>query len=218
MIKKFIRALVLKVGKILIPDLYLLEEFKKELHQQVLNSVLEEPLKIYSPCRIVDSKVGKYSYISEGAKISYTDIGRFCSIGPGLLCGWGIHPSDGISTSPMFYSTQKQNGFSLSPIDKIKERKKISIGNDVFVGANVTILDGITIGNGAIIGAGCIVSKDVPSYSIVVGVPMRILSFRFTHEMINEMLKIQWWNWPEQDLSNIEKSFFQVEEFIEKYK
>lgn len=218
MIKKVIRVFILKLAKILIPDLYLLEEFKKELHQQVINSVLEEPVKIYSPCRIVDSYVGKYTYVSEGAKISYTDIGRFCSIGPGLLCGWGIHPSNGISTSPMFYSTHKQNGFSLSLLDKVKERKKIIIGNDVFIGANVTILDGVIVGHGAIIGAGCIVSKNVPPYSIVVGVPMRVLSYRFTEEIIEDMIKIKWWNWPEKDLTNIEALFFQVEEFIDKYK
>ena len=78
------------------------------------------------------------------------------------MCGWGIHPTQGISTSPMFYSSKKQNGITLSLIDKVEETKTIKIGNDVFIGANVTILDGISIGNGAIIGAGAVVSKDIP--------------------------------------------------------
>lgn len=61
-----------------------------------------------------------------------TEIGKFCSIGPNFFCGWGVHPMDGISTSPMFYSTLKQNGMTLSLVDKVEERKNIRIGNDVF--------------------------------------------------------------------------------------
>lgn len=215
--KKIIRTLSLKLAKLFIPDLYLLEEIKKERQPQVVNSVLEEPVKLYAPCSITDSKVGKYSYISEGAKISLTDIGRFCSIGPGLLCGWGIHPLNGISTSPMFYSTRKQNGFSLGETDKIEERKKISIGNDVFIGANVTILDGVTIGDGAVIGAGCVVSKDVPAYAVAAGVPMQILRYRFEEEQVKALLQMQWWNWPEDQLNKIEQSFFDIRSFVEKH-
>ena len=63
----------------------------------------------------------------------------------------------------MFYSTLQQNGRTLSSTDKIEERKKIIIGNDVFIGANVTILDGVEIGDGAIIGAGAVVSKNIPA-------------------------------------------------------
>ena len=120
-LKKILRTLFLKFGKLLIPELYILEEIKKERETQVVSSTLEEPVKLYAPCKITNCKIGRYSYVSEGAKISFTDIGRFCSIGPGLLCGWGIHPLNGVSTSPMFYSSLNQNGFSLSEIDKILE-------------------------------------------------------------------------------------------------
>src|SRR5690606_30914049 len=119
--------------------------------------------KINYPHRISHSKIGDYSYVAVNSRISQTQIGKFCSIGPNFFCGWGIHPIDGLSTSPMFYSTLKQNGLTLSDTDKIKERKPIVIGNDVFIGANVIILDGIEIGDGAIIGAGAIVSKNIPS-------------------------------------------------------
>jgi acetyltransferase-like isoleucine patch superfamily enzyme len=204
----------LKLAKLLIPDLYLLEEIKMERQPQVVDSVLEDPVTLYPPCKITSSTIGKYSYVSEGAKISFSDIGRFCSIGPGLLCGWGIHPLNGISTSPMFYSTRKQNGFSLSMADKIEERRKITIGNDVFIGANVTILDGVKIGDGAVVGAGCVVSKDIPPYAIVAGVPMQILRYRFEKEQVEELAEIQWWNWPDEQLKKIEQHFFDFEKFI----
>lgn len=173
-------------------------------------------IKIYTPYHISNCEIGDYTYIAKNATISYTKIGKYCSIGPNFLCGWGIHPLNGISTAPMFYSTRKQNGYTLSKEDKIEERKPIVIGNDVFIGANVIVLDGVTIGNGAVIGAGAVVSKDIPPYAIAVGCPIKIIKYRFNDEIINKLESIQWWN---DDASQvlIEKNFFDVENFIESY-
>ena len=146
-----------------------------------------------------------------------TEIGKFCSIGPNFICGWGIHPLNGISTSPMFYSTMKQNGVTLSSIDKVEERNQIKIGNDVFIGANVIILDGVTIGDGAVIGAGAVVSKDIPPYAIAVGCPIRILRYRFDEEVRKKFLSINWWNFEDEKLQDVENCFFEVNRFIEEY-
>ena len=161
--------------------------------------------------------IGKYSYVDRNSTISNTEIGKFCSIGPNLLCGWGIHPTNGISTSPMFYSTKHQNGVSFAKQDKIEERKPIKIGNDVFIGANVTILDGVTIGDGAVIGAGAVVSKSIPPYAIAVGCPIKIKNYRLNEKQIVAMRRIQWWNWGKDKLSDIEAMFFDIEAFIAKY-
>lgn len=131
------------------------------------------------------------------------------------MCGWGIHPLNGISTSPMFYSTRKQNGVSLSAKDKIEERKQIHIGNDVFIGANVTVLDGITIGDGAVIGAGAVVSKDIPPYAVAVGCPIRIVRYRLEETQIGELKKIEWWNYDDERLKEVEQFFFDVDKFIQ---
>ena len=149
--------------------------------------------------------------------ISTTTIGKFCSIGPNFICGWGIHPLNGISTSPMFYSTRKQNGITLSRKDKIDEYKPIIIGNDVFIGANVTVLDGVNIGDGAVIGAGAVVSKDIPPYAIAVGCPIEIKKYRFNSETIDAFKRIEWWNYDENSLKDIERYFFEVEKFISIY-
>ena len=117
----------------------------------------------------------------------------------------------------MFYSTKKQNGYTLSKEDKIQERKPIIIGNDVFIGTNVTILDGVTIGNGAVIGAGAVVSKDIPPYAIAVGCPIRILRYRFEQEVIDELEKIQWWS-DRENLPLVEKYFFEIDKFINELK
>lgn len=161
--------------------------------------------------------IGDYTIIARNAIISRTSIGKCCSLGPNLFCGWGIHPSNGISSHTMFYSTKKQSGITLSKEDKIVEQKPIQIGNDVFVGANVTILDGVTIGDGAMIGAGAVVSKDIPPYAIAVGNPIKIVKYRFDEDIIKKLQKIQWWNFPEEQLQDVERMFFDIEGFVEKY-
>lgn len=169
------------------------------------------------PHHLFDVRIGAYSYVDRNATISNTRIGKFCSIGPNLLCGWGIHPTNGISTSPMFYSTKCQNGTSLSQEDKIIERKPVSIGNDVYIGANVTILDGVTIGDGAIIGAGAVVSKDIPPFAVAVGCPIEIKKFRMTSAQIEAMQRIRWWDWEDSKLKDVERLFFDIDGFVKKY-
>ena len=172
---------------------------------------------VLAPCHVYGCKIGDYSYIAMNSYVSYTEIGKFCSIGPNLVCGWGIHPLDGISTSPMYYSTKSMIGVTLSSVDKIDERKPIKIGNDVFIGANVIILDGVTIGDGAVIGAGAVVSKDIPPYAIAVGCPIQIKKYRFKEETIKKLLQIKWWDFDDDKLQDVERLFFDVDGFIEKY-
>jgi acetyltransferase-like isoleucine patch superfamily enzyme len=173
-------------------------------------------VKLNKPFSISNSTIGDYTYVAMNSMILNTVIGKFCSIGPNLFCGWGIHPVNGISTNPMFYSTKLQNGISLTITNKIEEMKSIKIGNDVFIGANVTILDGIEIGDGAIIGAGAVVSKNIPPYSIAVGSPIQIIKKRFDEVTISKLLKVKWWDWEEEKLKKIEENFFDIKAFLDK--
>lgn len=173
-----------------------------------------EKSKVYSPCSIVNSKIGYGTYISPFSIVKFTEIGKFCSIGPNFLCGWGIHPINGISTSPVFYSTKNQAGFTFATKDKIIENKPIIIGNDVFIGANVTVLDGVCIGDGSVIGAGAVVVSDIPPYAVAVGVPAKVIKFRFTPEEINSFMNIKWWDWRDEKLLEVEKYFFDIKTFI----
>lgn len=197
-------------------------DFKKLINlpefEIVSNSIIESNVKLYPNCKIYNSKIGSYSYVSDNCVIKETTIGKFCSIGPNLVCGWGIHPKDKLSTSPMFYSTLKQNGISLVDENHFVEQKQIFIGNDVFIGMNVTILDGVSIGDGAIIGAGSVVSKDIPAYSIAVGSPIKVISKRFNDETIDELIKIKWWEWNFEDLKFVKDYFNNTEQFVKKFK
>ena len=169
--------------------------------------------RIDFPFDLRDVTIGDYTYISVNSFISLTEIGKFCSIGPNFFCGWGIHPTNGISTSPLFYSTKGQNSFCKE--NKIQDREKITIGNDVFIGANVTVLDGVTIGDGAVIGAGTVVSKDIPPYAVVAGSPVKILRYRFDQNLVQKLHELKWWDFSDEQLKNIEKYFFDIDGFLE---
>lgn len=216
--KKIMRTILQKLLIKIFPELYKLKSPEYDFsairsYEQCVKK--GKHVKLNSVYTLTDVEIGDYTYISQGAVITQCTIGKFCSIGPNLLCGWGIHPTNGISTAPMFYSTNKPNGITLSATNKIAEYKQTTIGNDVFIGANVTILDGVTIGDGAVIGAGAVVSKDIPPYAIAVGSPIQIKRYRFTKEQIKSLQKIEWWNFSEEELKDVERLFFKVEEFIE---
>ena len=178
------------------------------------DTTLGEHTHIATPFFLHHVSLGDYSYISKNSNVNNCDIGKFCSIGPNFCCGLGIHPINGISTSPMFYSTAKQNGITLCKEDKIKETARTHIGNDVFIGANVTVLDGVTIGDGAIIGAGAVVTKDIPPYAIAVGVPAEIKKYRFDVATIERLLQRKWWNDSADQLAKLEHSFWDVTQFL----
>ncbi|MEN0054758.1 MAG: CatB-related O-acetyltransferase [Mucilaginibacter sp.] len=166
---------------------------------------------------LFDVSVGFGTAIGPNARISQTSVGKFCSLGPNLVCGWGIHPINGISTSPAFYSVENQVGFTYSKTNKVEERKHITIGNDVFIGANVTILDGANIADGAVIGAGAVVSKDIPPYAIAVGCPIKVIGYRFDEDKIAKLLQIKWWDRDEETYKKVEELFFDVDEFLKQF-
>lgn len=95
---------------------------------------------------------------------------------------------------------------------------KINIGNDVWVGQGANFLYGVTIGNGAIIGAYTVVAKDVPAYAVVVGNPYRIIRMRFTPEQIEELNKINWWDWDSKTIESRKNDMKDIDVFLSKYK
>jgi acetyltransferase-like isoleucine patch superfamily enzyme len=173
---------------------------------------------------IISSFIGFGTYIGEKGLFINTKIGRFSSIGPEVTCIIGNHPSNTfVSTHPAFFSLRKQAGFTFTNEQLFEEFAKardnegkysILIGNDVWIGHGVRLIDGVKIGDGAIVAAGAMVTKDVAPYTIVGGVPAKVIRKRFTEDQINFLLDFQWWN---KDLNWIRKHahlFTDIESFM----
>jgi virginiamycin A acetyltransferase len=148
-------------------------------------------------------------------------IGKFCIFGSDALLVVGERniPSRGsIQRGVANYHLSKLAKKSKSlPISK-SSKSYITIGNDVWVGARAIILTNVTIGDGAIIGAGAVVTHDIPPYSIAAGVPAKIIRSRFSHDQIEKLLKIAWWNWERKKVaSNIDLLRGDVDAFINKF-
>lgn len=150
-----------------------------------------------------------------GSESGVIDIGRYTSIADQVSIHlFGNHDYQKVTTSPL-----------MPIIDDYKQEmeaepaENVVIGNDVWIGNNALILSNVVVGDGSVIGANCVVGKSVPPYAVVVGNPMRIIKYRFEHEIIESLLKIKWWEW---DLSKVKSNseFLQsrsVESFIKRH-
>ena len=105
------------------------------------------------------------------------------------------HPVDNISTSSRLYLRMLNDKEFYNDIPS-----PVQIGNDVWIGSNATVLGGITVGDGAVVAAGAVVTKDVPPYAIVGGIPAKVIRYRFEPEKIKKLLEIQWWNWDDETI------------------
>lgn len=164
-------------------------------------------IKVRHPIRI-----GCYTYIVGPSRLgSVPSIGRYCSIAPGVTIGPYDHPTDWLSTSPFQYSKSKfefsdwHRGFKFQRRKRIfdDQSNKVTIGNDVWIGSGVVVLNGVTIGDGAIVAAGSVVTKSVPPYAIVGGVPAKVIRMRFAEPIIEKMMAIRWWRFDARVLSGL---------------
>lgn len=157
--------------------------------------------------------IGQHSNIAAtGSDITaQMTIGNYASVGP--FVAMHTRHDHACVQNPSLVSTSQLNGYPHT-----SSREKIIIGSDVWIGRNAVLLGGITIGHGAIIGAYSVVAKDIPPYAVVVGNPCVIKRYRFTTEQIAELLKIAWWNWPEEVVTQRAEELKDINSFIEKYK
>lgn len=170
---------------------------------------------LYPESHMSNVTLGDYSYVGAASKLSYATIGKFTCVGPNVRVGLGKHPShDFVSIHPAFYSTLCQAQFTFSSMTTFDEFEQIQIGNDVWIGAHAIILDGVSIGDGCIVGAGAVVTKNIPAYAVVGGVPAKILRYRFDSSEIDYLMKFKWWDRNYEWLKNNVLIFNDIKKFI----
>ena len=192
-----------------------------------LTSEVKTPKGLSGPLKIgrhsfLNGTVGAYSYIGEHCRLN-AYIGKFCSISNNVKTVESSHPLQRVSMSPVFYSVSCQCNDTFVESDKyqdtnyVDDKRRIAckIGNDVWIGENVLIKGGVTIGDGACVAMGAVVTKDVPPYAIVGGVPAKIIRMRFSDDQISLLEQIKWWERDETWLRKNVDIFSNIEKFIE---
>ncbi|MDB5705579.1 MAG: antibiotic acetyltransferase [Sphingomonas bacterium] len=175
------------------------------------DTLLEGPASIRRGTYDMDF-VGAYTFM--GGRETFirhvSSVGRFCSIASNLVCGQVEHPTDFLSASPVltgfdefgdlgeFYRENRpmvDKAVAALGASMANRVDRIGIGNDVWIGEGAFIRRGVTIGDGAVVAARSVVTRDVPPYAIVGGIPAKIIRFRFEPAIIDALLQLQWWNY-----------------------
>ena len=164
------------------------------------DSRISKKSRTYRFAKILSSSVGDFSYVGPNTWLVAAEVGKFCSIAPNCKIGLAAHSLKCLSTSPIFTESKNSTGYSWTQKEFFKPTAPVVVGNDVWVGERALVMGGVKIGNGAVIGAGAVVTKDVPAYAIVGGVPAKIIRYRFSKERIEALERMKWWDWSEAEL------------------
>ena len=174
---------------------------------------------------LIWGNVGKYSYFGDHVKLVGT-IGRFTSISSWVQIISGRHPIKApyVATSPLFYAKNTPFGHSFVQEQLFEEfayadtnnKIQVIIGNDCWIGYRASIVGGVKIGDGAVVLANATVTKDVPPYAIVGGVPAKVLGFRYDAETIETLLAMKWWNKEESWIKNNALAFSDIDAFMKR--
>lgn len=173
---------------------------------------------VYRNTVLAHCTVGDYSYIGGDGKLKNCTIGRFCSIGEKVQIGLGIHPTFMISTYPGFYSEFASGAKQFASHREFVESQSVTIGNDVWIGNNSLIVDGVNVGDGAVIAAGAVVTRSIPPYAIVGGVPAKTIRMRFPDEKVCFLLDFRWWDRDETFIREHAALFAQPDRFFDAFK
>jgi len=174
----------------------------------VKDSILGRWTAVGARTEMRETVFSDYSYVMNDCQIIYAEIGKFCSIASHTRINPSNHPI-WRATSHHFTYRSKFYGFGEDDEEIFQWRRdhKVTLGHDVWIGHGAVILPGVKIGTGAVVGAGSVVTKEVKPYTIVAGVPARVIRRRLSEEVEASLIRIQWWNWTHDQLAEALEDF-----------
>ena len=177
------------------------------------HSRIDATAKVEPGSLFVDSTMARHSFCGYDCEIASADIGVFCSIANRVVVGGGQHPMQWVSTSPVFYEGRDSVRKKYAEFARVQP-KRVSIGADVWIGFRAIVMQGVSIGPGAVVGANAVVTRDVPAYAIVAGVPAKVIGYRFAENLRERLLASEWWERPDSDLEACANDIRDPERFL----
>jgi phosphonate metabolism protein (transferase hexapeptide repeat family) len=170
---------------------------------------------------LLDVEMGDYSYVVNDAQMTYTSIGKFCSIAAMTRINPGNHP---MHRATQAHFTYRASCYFPGEADDAalfawRSSHRVHVGHDVWIGHGAIVLPGRSIGTGAVVAAGAVVTKDVPAYTIVAGNPARPIRRRFPEVVAARLMALSWWDWSHDTLRAALPDFrnLDIEAFLGKY-
>jgi phosphonate metabolism protein (transferase hexapeptide repeat family) len=177
-------------------------------------------VEILANCRVLESTLGAYSYLSEGCDVAHADVGLFVSVAAQVRIGPTNHPT---WRAAQHHFTYRSSRYRLGDDDRWlfdwRRAQRVTTGHDVWIGHGAVILPGVRVGHGAVVAAGAVVSRDVAPYTVVGGVPARLIKERFPAAVADRFIKLGWWHWSHETLGLALDDFrlLDAETFLDKY-